>query len=257
MVTGAGGGIGSALALELSALGYEVILLGRNEERLRQVEQQIDAAGGRALCVPADLGQADWRTALAECREGISVLVHAAAAYAPYVALDQLADDEINAVLDINLGAALRLSAFLLPEMKRKLSGHFFFIGSSVASSGGAAQVSYASAKAGLSALVKSLVLENSRYGINANLLELGLFETERTMQSMGASARERFASLNPAGRNGQPEEVAAALRYLLSEEASFLRGTTLTLDGGAGLGLVALSRGAAKDTGGGAAENE
>lgn len=241
LITGARRGIGRAVAEELALLGADVILLGRDGQGLESVADDFRQQGFRAEVVVADLSRPGWQAELSPWTDDISLLVHAAAGFTHYGPLDQQSDEDIDRVIDVNLSAALKLAAALLPGMKKRAWGRMFFIGSSVASAGAANQVVYASAKSALSGLVKSLVLENAQYGINAHLLELGLIDTERTHEALGENAREAIAAASPAGRNGRPEEVARAIRYLLSADADFLKGVTLTLDGGLSLGLPAL----------------
>lgn len=238
LVTGASRGLGLAMASELAALGAELVLVARNAAGLEQARAQLSASGAVVTAVAADVCETHWLDELLASQAPISILVHAAAAYLPYGAHDQADEESINRVVDVNLTAALRIAARLLPGMKAARYGAFIFVGSRVAELGAAGQVSYASAKAGLKGLVKSLAVENARHGIRAHLLELGLFDTERTQEAMGEDRRRQLAEATPAGRMGLPGEAAAALRFLLSDDAAFMCGSTLTLDGGIGLGL-------------------
>ncbi|MCG8315966.1 MAG: SDR family oxidoreductase [Pseudomonadales bacterium] len=239
LITGAGRGIGAAIALELATLSAKVILVGRTASRLETTANLIRSDSGSADVVVADVRYSEWLERLLEQQEQIDILVHAASGFAPYGPLEQRTDDDIAEVLDTNLGAALRISSLLLPGMKARNYGMFLFIGSLAGSLGAKNQVIYATAKAGYSGLVKSLVVENAALQINAHLVELGLFDTERTQEAMHDSVRERIVSAIPAGRIGLPQEVAKAVRYLLSPDAQFLRGITLPVAGGAGLGVV------------------
>jgi NAD(P)-dependent dehydrogenase (short-subunit alcohol dehydrogenase family) len=238
LVTGAGRGIGLAVAKELAELGARVLLVGRTAERLQALEAEIHNAGNQAIAMPADVCDKGWLDSLKTDRHGVDILVHGAAEFAPYGPLEQRSDEEISAVINTNLVAALQLAAALLPGMKKRNHGMLLFLGSKAASLGAKNQVIYAAAKAGLAGLVKSLVVENAFSGVNAHLLELGLIDTERTREAMSEHAKAQLCSRSPAGRPGTPEEVAAAVRYLLSPQATFLRGITLPLAGGIGLGV-------------------
>jgi len=238
LVTGAGRGIGAAISRSLIDAGCHVILVGRTAGRLQTIETELRDGGGRASVCAADINDAEWLGQLVEEYKTIDIVVHAAAAFADYGPLGECSDDEIRNVVDTNLTAAIRIAAALLPAMHENNYGRLVFIGSRVASLGGASQVAYAAAKGGLKALVKSLTAETAGTNIAAHLLEPGLIDTERTREAMSDSARQRLAEGTAAGRPGTPEEVATAVRYLLSPEAAFLRGVTLRVDGGMGLGL-------------------
>ena len=244
LVTGAGRGIGAAVAKELATLGCHLILAGRTAERLQAVEAEIKADDNQASSssidtLPVDICEKEWLTALCDQDDAIDIFIHCAATFADYGPLEERTDEEIRAVIETNLTAALRISGALLPQMKKNNYGILLFIGSRAASLGAANQVLYATAKGGLEALVRSLTAENARFGIAAHLLELGLIDTERTHESMTDSTRRRMAAGTPAGRIGTPEDVAAAVRYLVSPDAIYLRGITLRIDGGMGLGLA------------------
>lgn len=243
LVTGAGRGIGAAIAAELAALGCHVVLVGRNAERLQATEAAIQANGHQATALAADVCSSDWLIDLIAQHGSIDLFVHCAAAFADYGPLEQVAEDAIDNVIETGLTAAIKITAALLPGMKQNNYGRLLFIGSRAASTGAANQVVYATAKGALESLVKSLTLETAHTGITANLIEPGLIDTERTAEAMTDSAREKFAALTPAGRMGTPQEVAAAVRYLVSEESDFVRGITLRIDGGLGLGLASASR--------------
>lgn len=239
LITGAGRGIGLAVAKELASLGACVYLVGRTAARLHALEDEIRATGGDAIAMPADVNDSEWIASLKTLARPIDIFVHGAAGYAPYGPLEQRSDDEISTVINTNLVSALRISAALLPGMKQRNCGMLLFLGSKAASMGAMYQVAYAAAKSGLEGMVKSIVVENAFSGVNAHLIELGLIDTERTREVMTAQARDALCIRTPAGRAGTAEEVAAAVRYLLSPDATFLRGITLPLTGGAGLGIM------------------
>lgn len=239
LITGAGSGIGKAIAVALAERGAHALLSGRTPQRLYDVENALRTAGLQATALPGDICDNAWMARLRAHPDCIDILIHGAAGFAPYGPLEQRSDEEINTVLNTNLIAALRLSAALLPGMKRRNDGMLMFLGSRAASLGAANQVLYATAKAGLEGLVKSLVVENAFTGINAHLLELGYIDTERTREAMTEKARATLCARTPAGRAGTTDDVVASVCFLLSQEASFLRGLTLPVTGGFGLGLI------------------
>lgn len=239
LITGAGSGIGKAIAEALAARGAHVLLSGRSQQRLNELANTLNGAGYQATTLPGDICDSAWMAQLRATPQNIDILIHSAAAFAPYGPLEQRSDDEIHSVLDTNLIAAIKLSAALLPGMKQRNYGMLMFLGSRAASLGAANQVLYATAKAGLEGLVKSLVVENSFTGINAHVLELGYIDTERTRSAMTDKTRATLCARTPAGRAGTTDDVVASVCFLLSQEASFLRGLTLPVSGGFGLGLI------------------
>lgn len=239
LVTGAARGIGRAISRELAKSGAKVILVGRDAGSLELAAREICEGGGLAVAMPANVRERGWLDALNNDDVAVDIVVHGAAAFAPYGPLEERSDDEIVSVIETGLIAALRIAAALLPGMKKRNYGKFLLIGSAAASLGAAGQTIYATAKAGFEGLVKSLVVENAHSGINAHLLELGLIDTERTREAVSASAKEQLVARTPAGRIGQPKDVAMAVNYLLSPGADFLRGITLPVTGGLGLGVM------------------
>ena len=233
LISGAGRGIGAAIARDLADFGANVILSGRNADRLQEV---ADGIGPAATALPGDICTADWATALQATP--VDIFVHSAAAYAEYGPLEDCDETEIRAVLDTVLLAALRTSAAVLPHMKKAGYGRLVFIGSRAASLGAGSGAPYSAAKGGLEALAKSLTVETANTGVTVNVVEPGLIDTERTREAMHPAARDNLARNTPAGRIGTPADVAAAVRYLVSPEADYVRGVTLRVDGGLGLGL-------------------
>lgn len=229
LVTGAGRGLGRAIALELAARGARLLLLARGREGLEETARSCPDA--RVLVhdltqgAPPDPGPVD-------------VLVHAAAAFAPYGPLETTSGADTDAVLRVGPGAALDLARTLLPTMKERGFGRIVLLSSVAARTGAHGQAAYAAAKAALGGLARSLALEGGPHGVTCNVLELGLFDTERTRAALATGAREGLLAATPAGRAGTPEEAARAVAFLASPRSSFLTGATLALDGGLGLGL-------------------
>ena len=238
LVTGAGRGIGRAVALELCRLGARVVLVGRNGERLAEVEQRVREYGGEARTIAADIADAGWLGGLDELGTPIDVVVHGAAAFARYAPLEEVSEEEAAEVLDVSLRAALRLTAATLPSMKERGFGRIVFLGSLAGGRGAHGQAVYAAAKAGLVGLMRSTALEGATAGVTANLLELGLIDTERVREAVDPRAVERIVARTPVGRMGSPEEVAVAVTFLVSPRAAYITGAVLPVTGGLGLGL-------------------
>lgn len=239
LVTGAGSGIGRAVAAALAEHGARLVLVGRRSEKLADTAARVSAAGGEALTIVADVGAAADVARVASEAGAIDVLVHGAASHASYGPLEERPAAEVDDALHSILGGALHLAAAFLAGMKERGYGRLLFLGSVAAETGASGQVVYASAKAGLRGLVRSLAAEAGRAGVTANLLELGLIDTERTREEVREDVRVRIAANTAVGRAGSPEEVAAAAAWLASPEASYVNGAVLPIDGGFGLGLV------------------
>ena len=235
LVTGAGRGIGRAVARALAARGATVVLVGRDEALLARTREIVAGEGGVASVLVADITGPEWLTTV---DPDVDVLVHNAAGFAAYGLLEDLAEDEIGRVFDTILHAATRLSAFHLPGMKSRGFGRIVHIGSLAASRGSRGQVAYAAAKAGLEGLMRSTALEGAAFGVTSNLLELGLVDTERIDQAVRREVRDDIIRRTPVGRMASTEEAAAAVAFLTSPRASYITGAVLPVNGGLGLGL-------------------
>ena len=232
LVTGASGGIGGAVARALHGAGAAVALSGTREGPLREL---ADGLGERAHVVPCDLSDPDAVEALprsaAEAMGGVDVLVNNAGITRDQL-LMRMSDEEWARVLDVDLGAAMRLSRGVLRGMMRARWGRIVNVTSVVGATGNPGQANYAAAKAGLVAMGKSLAQEVASRGITVNAVAPGFIDTAMT----GALDEERRSALLgriPAGRMGSPEDVAAAVLYLSSQEAGYVTGATLHVNGG------------------------
>ena len=240
LVTGAGRGIGRAIAVELARAGAEAVLVGRTRARLEETCAAIRAGGGRARVVAADVTREPLEPELVRAASACDVLVHNAAAFAPYGLVEEVDPADVRRVLETVVLAAIRLSALALPGMKARGFGRIVHVGSVAAATGAERQVAYASAKAALQGLARSLALEGARAGVTSNLVELGPIATERIAEEVPEAVRQALVESTPAGRLGTVEEVAALVGFLASPRAGFLTGATIPLAGGLGLGLFA-----------------
>jgi gluconate 5-dehydrogenase len=238
LVTGAGRGIGRAIALELAQSGARVIACGRDRAAL----EQTAAAGTRFQCemsvLAADITSSGFLTELDRVAAGCDVIVHNATHFPAFGPLEEVPHAEIERVLDVGVRAPLRINAHLIPGMKARGFGRIVFVGSIAGTQGAVNQVAYATAKSALHGLVKSLAMEVAASGITCNLVEPGLVLTERVLARISPEQRRAFVSGTPMGRAGTPEEIAHVVAFLASPRASYVTGAIVPVTGGLGLGL-------------------
>jgi 3-oxoacyl-[acyl-carrier protein] reductase len=232
LVTGASGGIGAAIARALHAQGASVVLSGT---RLDVLEALAAELGPRAFACAADLrqaGAADALLAAAETAAGpLSILVNNAGLTRDMLAL-RMKDEDWQAVLDVDLSAPFRLARAALRGMLRRRAGRIIQISSVVGATGNAGQANYAAAKAGLVGMSKALAQEVGSRGVTVNVVAPGFIETPMT-DVLGEAQRAKLIEAIPLGRMGQPADVAAAVAYLASDEAAWVTGATLHVNGG------------------------
>lgn len=236
LVTGASRGIGRAIALKLAASGAAVAVnYQHNREGADEVVALIQQNGGAAQAWGADVCAEDEVKAMVQAmvkRWGrIDVLVNNAGVTrdAPFL---RMRDDQWYQVIDIDLTSAFVCSQAVLPMMREQQYGRIVNISSLAALAGNKGQVNYAAAKAGLIALTKATARDVAHFGVAVNAVAPGYIETDMADQ---ISAGQKAWALEgiPFGRFGTPEEVAAAVHFLASPEASYITGHTLVVDGG------------------------
>lgn len=232
LITGASGGIGGAIAGALHAQGAEVTLSGTRVDALEAVAAGL---GERAHCAPGELSDAEAAKTVVERAEtamgGLDVLVNNAGITRDTLAL-RMSDDDWQSVLDVNLTAAFRLSRAALRGMVKRRSGRIVNVTSVVALTGNPGQANYAAAKAGMIGMTKSLAQEVATRGITVNCVAPGFVESPMT-RALEAERRARILDSIPAGRLGEGPEVAACVVFLASEEAAYITGQTLHVNGG------------------------
>jgi 3-oxoacyl-[acyl-carrier protein] reductase len=231
LVTGASRGIGAAIAKALAADGWAVAVNYRSDEDgAKRTVQAIEDSGGRAVAIQGDVanGACEELFDKAEAELGpVLALVNNAGVTADGLAV-QLGDDDWSKVIDTNLTAAFRLTRRAVKSMIRARYGRVINIASVVGPRANAGQANYAAAKAGLIGMTKTVATEVARRGVTVNAVAPGFIETDMT-----AELAERAAEHIPARRAGKPEDVAAAVRFLASDDAGYVTGTTLYVDGG------------------------
>jgi 3-oxoacyl-[acyl-carrier protein] reductase len=232
LVTGATGGIGEAIARALHAQGASVAITGRREAELARVAGSL---GSRVVTAPADLGDPTAPAALVETVEkqlgGLDILVNNAGFTRDMLAL-RMGDDDWNAVLEVDLTAPFRLARSALRGMMKRRWGRVISIASIVGVTGNPGQANYAAAKAGLIGLSKSLAQEVATRGVTVNVVAPGFVKSAMT-DALPEAARTVLLSRIPTQRMGAPEDVAGAVAYLASNEAAWVTGQTIHVNGG------------------------
>jgi 3-oxoacyl-[acyl-carrier protein] reductase len=237
LVTGASGGIGGAIAKALHGQGATVILSGTRQDALDAVKAELDSKnGGRAFTVIANLSDIASVEALPKAAEEVAgatidILVNNAG-----IARDNLfmrmKDEEWDQVIAVNLTAAFRLSRAVLRGMMKKRWGRIIQITSVVGATGNPGQGNYAAAKAGLVGMTKSLAAEVASRSITVNAVAPGFVQTAMT-EALTDQQKEMISQKIPVGRAGLPGEIAAAVTYLASQEAAYVTGETIHINGG------------------------
>jgi 3-oxoacyl-[acyl-carrier protein] reductase len=236
LVTGASRGIGRAIALRLAGEGCAVAVNFRSDEPgARETQRLAEEAGARCLLAPGDVGDpaAAAEIVASTVREfgSIHILVNNAGISADMLTM-RLKEEEWDRVLDTNLKGAFLTSKAALRPMVRQRWGRIVNIASVVAFTGNIGQVSYAASKAGLLGLTKSVAREVATRGITANVVAPGLIDTDMAAH-LSDEVRDWMLSQVPMGRIGSVEDVAAAVSYLAGEEAGYITGQVLKIDGG------------------------
>ncbi|HYD29668.1 MAG TPA: 3-oxoacyl-[acyl-carrier-protein] reductase [Azospirillaceae bacterium] len=233
LVTGASGGIGAAIAKALHAQGATVALSGTKVEALEKLAAEL--GDERAKVVPANLADAASTERLIKDAEAalgkIDILVNNAGLTRDTLAL-RMKDDDWQAVLDVNLTAAFRLSRAVMKGMMKRRFGRIIGITSIVGVTGNPGQANYAASKAGMIGMSKSLAAEVASRGITVNCVAPGFIATAMT-HVLGDEQKEKLNNAIPAGRMGSVEDIAAGVAYLASDEAAYVTGQTLHINGG------------------------
>ena len=233
LVTGASGGIGGAIAKALHAQGAAVVLSGTRAEALEKLKSEL---GARAFVAQANLSDAASVEALPKAAEAaagapIDILVNNAGITRDNLFM-RMKDEEWDQVIQVNLTAAFRLSRAVLRGMMKKRWGRIVQITSIVGATGNPGQGNYAAAKAGLIGMTKSLAAEVASRNITVNAVAPGFIQTAMT-DVLTDQQKEAIATRIPLARMGKAEEIAAAVVYLASEEAAYVTGETIHINGG------------------------
>jgi 3-oxoacyl-[acyl-carrier protein] reductase len=235
VVTGASQGIGRDTALALAEAGAKLVVAARNEEKLAALVNDIASAGGEAFAVRMDVADAEQVKAgfkqVAETFGRVDILVNNAAVTRDGLAM-RMKKDDWDAVLHTNLTGAHLCIQQVLPVMMKARVGRIINTSSVVAQSGNAGQANYVAAKAGLIGLTKAIAIEIASRGITVNAVAPGFIETPMT-DVLPDKVKEGLKTRIPLGRMGSPRDVAAAIVFLASDEAGYITGHVLNVNGG------------------------
>jgi 3-oxoacyl-[acyl-carrier protein] reductase len=233
LVTGATGGIGGAIAKALHGAGAAVAITGRNREKLDALAQEL--GGARVHALPADLGSAEAIDALvaaaAEKMERIDILVNNAGLTRDNLSM-RMKDEEWQEVIDVNLTAPFRLARAVQRGMMKARWGRIINITSIVGVTGNPGQANYCASKAGMIGWSKAMAAEIASRNITVNCIAPGFIATAMT-DALNDAQKERINATIPMARMGASEDIAAAALYLASQEANYVTGQTLHVNGG------------------------
>ena len=232
LITGATGGIGAECARVLHAAGAHVVITGRKKEALEALSAQLKE---RVSFCAADLGAPDGPQSLADfvLREhgAADILVNNAGLTRDGLAM-RMKDEDFAAVIDVNLTAMFKLSRALIPAMLKKRSGRIVNISSIVGFIGNAGQANYCASKAGIVGMSKALAVELAGRGITVNCVAPGFIDTAMT-ETLPENIKQNMLGLIPLGRLGTPADIASSVLFLASEEAGYITGQTVHVNGG------------------------
>lgn len=235
LITGAGTGIGKAIALELASKGCDVAICGRRIEPLAETAAEIEALGRKALYASVDVSSNEAVTTFVTdviAKLGkIDILINNAGVTRDNL-LMRMSEEEWDSVIDTNLKGAFLFSKAVSRPMMKQRAGSIVNISSVVGITGNAGQCNYTASKAGLIALTKSMAKELSSRGIRVNAVAPGFIKSQMT-EKLSQELCDALLGNIPAGRLGEPEDIAKAVAFLCSPDASYITGQTISVNGG------------------------
>ncbi|MQT14859.1 SDR family NAD(P)-dependent oxidoreductase [Segnochrobactrum spirostomi] len=242
LITGAGTGMGRAAALRLAAEGARLALLGRRAEPLRELAATLAGEGGEAIALPCDITQEDAVAAAVDesiVRFGrLDGLFANAGELGTFKPMRQTTGRDFDDLIATNLKGTFFVVRQCLPH----LDGGAILINASWTAAGVMPMIgAYASTKGALLSLMRTLAVEEGARGIRVNAINPGIIFTRMAEENLDAAFAARLAAHTPLGRNGRPEDIAGTVAWLLSEDAAFVTGQEITIDGGFTLGGIRL----------------
>ena len=232
LVTGASGGIGKAIAMELSSSGADLCLTGRNKSELENLQKII---GGNCQIIISDLSNSEGINNLADQAQKImgqiDILVNNAGITKDNLFM-RMSEDDWNEVININLNSIFKLTKQLIKGMIKRRYGRIINITSVIGVAGGAGQSNYSASKAGIIAMSKSLAQEVGSRSVTVNSIAPGFIETNMTAELSDDRKEDILRSIS-IGRLGRPDDIAGAVCFLASDKASYITGQTIHINGG------------------------
>jgi 3-oxoacyl-[acyl-carrier protein] reductase len=232
LVTGASGGIGRAIAMELSSSGADLCLTGRNKSELENLQKII---GGNCQVIISDLSNSEGISNLADQAQDImgqiDILVNNAGITKDNLFM-RMSEDDWNEVININLNSIFKLTKQLIKGMIKRRYGRIINITSVIGVAGGAGQSNYSASKAGIIAMSKSLAQEVGSRSVTVNSIAPGFIETNMTAELSDDRKEDILRSIS-VGRLGKPDDIAGAVCFLASDKASYITGQTIHINGG------------------------
>ena len=235
IVTGASQGIGKIIAFELAKSGAHVACISRNKKAIESIVDEITINGGQASSFPCDISDSDTLseiiTEIIKENSRIDILVNNAGITKDSL-LMRMSIEQWDDVINTNLKGAFHCTKAVVRYMMKNKFGRIINITSIVGLTGNAGQANYAASKAGLIGMTKSIAKEMASRGITANCIAPGWIETSMT-DKLSGEVKNQFLSHIPVGRIGSPDDIANAVIFLASDEAGYITGQTITVDGG------------------------
>lgn len=237
LITGAGSGIGAAIARSLASAGYVCIVTDTVEDSATQIAEEINAAGGEAHPRHLDVRDPAMHKECVDdiCRQfgSLSAAVNNAGIAGPIMRIGDIAEDQWRAVMDVNLDGVFYGMKYQLRCMERQRSGVIVNVSSMFGVTARPEMAPYITSKHGVVGLTRTAALDYAQCGIRVNAVAPGVISTPLLNKHSSLEEQDQMRSMHPIGRLGQPEDVANLVKFLLSDESAFVTGATFSADGG------------------------